>query len=80
MNNPDTIPSTIKSQFDPLAPVGTLLYCKENELLYVKCAGQTILACTSLKRESKANISARDFFNGYHLDQLNKGFKSFIAG
>ncbi|KAG0019013.1 hypothetical protein BGZ81_009964 [Podila clonocystis] len=51
---------------DRSAP-GTIFYHRPSESLHVACADGSLLGVKALQFEGKKRVSAKDFFNGYHV-------------
>ncbi|KAF9328072.1 hypothetical protein BG006_008675 [Podila minutissima] len=46
---------------------GTIFYHRPSESLHVSCADGSLLGVKALQFEGKKRVSAKDFFNGYHV-------------
>ncbi|KAF9963796.1 hypothetical protein BGZ70_007174 [Mortierella alpina] len=54
---------------------GTIYYHQPSESLHVVCANGSLLGVKAVQLEGKSKVSAKDFFNGYHVKSGTSRFE-----
>ncbi|KAF8947542.1 hypothetical protein BGZ46_005519, partial [Entomortierella lignicola] len=49
------------------SPPGTVFYHHPSETLHISCADGSLLGVKTLQFEGKKRVTAKDFYNGYHV-------------